>query len=340
VIRATYKRSKNIILLGHNLLEDSFGRQFYYLRLSITEACNFRCQYCLPDGYDGPSSEHFLSLNEIETLLAAFAGLGTSKVRLTGGEPTLRRDFLDILSVTANTPGINRVAMTTHGARMAKYVAAWRDAGLHQVNVSIDSLDPRQFAAITGQDKLKQVLSGLDAAINAGLEVKVNTVMLNDFSDSRLNRFLDWLKTTPVTLRFIELMETGNLPQFFQQQHQSGMPLKQTLLENGWQPLIRRKDAGPAQEFQHPDYAGKIGLIMPYSKDFCKSCNRLRVAANGKLHLCLFSEQGIDMRHLLACGDVEGLQAFLVENLGRKHATHFLHDGNTGATKHLAMLGG
>ena len=322
------------------MLEDSFGRQFHYLRLSVTEACNFRCQYCLPNGYSGPSSENFLSLFEIETLLTAFSGLGTSKVRLTGGEPTLRRDFLDILSITANTPGIERVAMTTHGGRMAKYVEAWRDAGLHQVNVSIDSLDPRQFAAITGQDKLKQVLNGLDAALNVGLDVKVNTVMLNDFSNARFHRFLDWLKYTPVTLRFIELMETGDLPGFFQQHHQSGMPLKQTLLENGWKPLTRRKDAGPAQEFMHPDYAGKIGLILPYSKDFCKSCNRLRVAANGKLHLCLFSEQGIDMRHLLAVGDVEGLQQFLVDSLAQKHETHFLHEGNTGATKHLAMLGG
>ena len=144
----------------------------------------------------------------------------------------------------------------------------------------------------------------------------------------------------PVTLRFIELMETGDTTHFFKAQHQGGTPLKQTLIDAGWQPMVRRKDAGPAQEFFHPDYAGKIGLIMPYSKDFCKSCNRLRVAANGKLHLCLFSEHGIDMRHLLADQDVVGLQQFLVECLGEKHATHFLHEGNTGATKHLAMLGG
>ena len=160
------------------MLEDSFGRQFHYLRLSVTEACNFRCQYCLPDGYDGPTSEHFMTLKEIDTLLQAFARLGTSKVRLTGGEPTLRRDFIDILRLTANTPGIERVAMTTHGARMEKFASTWKEAGLDQVNVSIDSLDPRQFAAITGQDKLRSVLRGLDAAIEADLEVKVNSVLL------------------------------------------------------------------------------------------------------------------------------------------------------------------
>jgi len=261
-------------------------------------------------------------------------------VRLTGGEPTLRRDFLEILQLTSNTPGIQRVAMTTHGARMEKYAHQWKDAGLHQVNVSIDSLDPRQFAAITGQDKLKAVLRGLDAALDAGLDVKVNSVLLNDFSDSRLHRFLAWLKDMPVTLRFIELMETGDLNQFLNKQHQSGTPLKGTLLEMGWQPLLRRKDAGPAQEFYHPDYAGRIGLIMPYSKDFCKTCNRLRVSAPGKLHLCLFSDNGIDMRHLLANGNVDDVVAFLQEVLGQKHETHYLHEGKTGATKHLAMLGG
>ena len=322
------------------MLEDSFGRQFHYLRLSVTEACNFRCQYCLPDGYDGPSSDEFMSLTEIDTLLKAFATLGTSKVRLTGGEPTLRRDFLDILTLTAETPGIQRVAMTTHGGRMEKFASQWKEAGLHQVNVSIDSLDPRQFAAITGQDKLKAVLRGLDAAIEAGLDVKVNSVLLNDFSDKRLHRFLEWLKTMPVTLRFIELMETGDLSQFFANQHQSGSPLKTSLLEMGWQPLLRRKDAGPAQEFYHPDYVGKIGLIMPYSKDFCKTCNRLRVSAPGKLHLCLFSENGIDMRDLLRAGDVDQVVHFLREVLGQKHETHYLHEGKTGATKHLAMLGG
>lgn len=324
----------------YSLLSDTHGRQFHYLRLSLTEACNFRCQYCLPDGYQGPSVENFLSITEIETLLTAFSQLGTSKVRLTGGEPTLRRDFIDILSLTANTPGISRVAMTTHGGRLAKHAHEWKAAGLDQVNVSIDSLDPRQFAAITGHDKLNSILEGLDKAIDVGIDVKVNSVLLNDFSDHRLQRFLAWLKQMPITLRFIELMQTGDNVNFFEKQHHRGTPIKEQLLAAGWQPVIRRKDAGPAQEFYHPDYAGKVGLIMPYSKDFCASCNRLRVAANGKLHLCLFSEHGISLRVHLIESDVEGLKQQLVSCLASKHATHFLHDGQTGATKHLAMLGG
>lgn len=322
------------------LLQDNFGRRFHYLRLSITEACNFKCQYCLPDGYHGPSDDTFLTLPEIDTLVQAFAGLGTSKIRITGGEPSLRRDFTDVIALCKNTDGINKVATTTHGGRLARDAQKWRDAGLDQVNVSIDSLDPRQFADITGQNKLTQVLDGVSAAIDTGMTVKVNSVYLKHFAGKQLQQFKDWLKDTPITLRFIELMETGDHPEFFAQQHLSGGPLKQQLLNEGWMPVLRSKDAGPAQEFHHPDYAGRIGLIMPYSKDFCASCNRLRVAANGKLHLCLFSEHGIDIRPYLQQGDVQALMAHLQQLLTQKHATHYLQDSNTGATSHLAMLGG
>ncbi len=322
------------------MLKDNYGREFHYLRLSITEACNFRCRYCLPDGYDGPSSDTFMSLAEIDTLVRAFAGLGTSKVRITGGEPSLRRDLTDIIAQTKATQGIDKVAMTTHGGRLERSAQTWHDAGLDQVNVSIDSLDPHQFSAITGHDSLQQVLRGLSAATDAGLKVKVNTVLLADFSEMRLQRFLQWLKTTPVTLRFIELMETGEHSDFFIHQHQSGTPLKGYLEQRGWTPIDRDINAGPALEYSHPEFAGNIGLILPYSKDFCRSCNRLRVAANGNLHLCLFSEEGISMRALLQDGDVAAVQAFLRSALGSKHESHFLHDGNTGATRHLAMLGG
>lgn len=322
------------------MLEDKFGRRFHYLRLSITEMCNFRCEYCLPDGYDGPDHSAFMNRDEIRTVVAAFAGLGTSKVRITGGEPTLRRDFGDILHDVAQTQGIERVAMTTHGARLARGIKEWADAGLHQVNVSIDSLDPRQFAAITGHDKLQEILRGIDIATQVGVDVKVNAVLMRTRQQENLNLFLNWLKDTPVTLRFIELMETGDHNRFFQQHHMSGEPLKQQLLESGWSPVIKRKHDGPAQEFYHPDYVGKIGLILPYSKDFCATCNRLRMAANGNLHLCLFSENGIDIRQDIASGDVARVQERLKNLLKIKDVSHYLHDGNTGATKHLAMLGG
>lgn len=322
------------------MLQDPLGRRFYYLRLSLTEACNFRCQYCLPDGYKPTSSEKFLSLAECDTVLRAFADLGTKKVRLTGGEPTLRKDIIDVTGAVAATPGIELVAMTSHGGRLKKLAKPLKDAGLNQVNISIDSLDPRQFHDITGQNKLAEVLQGLDEALNQGLLVKVNAVLMSTTTQQSIDQFLTWLKTTPVTLRFIELMETGQLTHFFQSHKQRAISIKEKLLKEGWQRVRREIHAGPAEEFLHPDYAGRIGLITPYAKGFCDTCNRLRMSALGKLHLCLFSEHGIDMRADIASLDVERVKKQLQVFIGKKAASHFLHEGNTGATKHLAMLGG
>ncbi|MBC3766176.1 GTP 3',8-cyclase MoaA [Neptunicella marina] len=322
------------------MLEDKFGRRFHYLRLSITDVCNFRCQYCLPDGYQCNSSREFLTLDEIKQITHAFAALGTSKIRITGGEPALRKDLPQIIQQCANTPGIEQVAITTNGYKLKQDLPAWLDAGISAINVSVDSLDPRQFDNITGFGRLQHILDGIEMAIEAGIKVKLNAVMLKQFNADQLQPFLNWIQSRNVTLRLIELMQTGDNQLFFKQNHISGLPIKQQLLESGWSQIIRNKTAGPAQEFHHPDYQGKIGLIMPYSKDFCASCNRLRISATGKLHLCLFAEQGLDLRELMQEGKQHALQDELVALLGNKQATHWLDKGFTGATSNLAMLGG
>lgn len=323
-----------------SVLQDPLGRRFYYLRLSLTEACNFRCQYCLPDGYSASGDEKFLSATECDTVVRAFAGLGTKKVRLTGGEPTLRKDIVEITAASAQAKGIELVAMTTHGGRLTKLAAPLAKAGLNQVNVSIDSLDPRQFHEITGQNKLKDVLAGVEEALSQNILVKINSVLMASTTNKSINQFLDWLKTTPVTLRFIELMQTGHLGDFFQTQKQRATSVREMLIQSGWQPIKREIHAGPAEEFLHPDYAGRIGLITPYANGFCDTCNRLRVSSIGKLHLCLFSEGGLNIRNEIQSGDISALQQRLRELIGKKAPTHLLHEGNTGATKHLAMLGG
>lgn len=322
------------------MLQDSYGRRFHYLRLSVTDVCNFRCNYCLPDGYQCDSDRDFLSLDEISTIAKGFAGLGTSKIRITGGEPSLRKDLPDIIATAKSTSGIDKVVITTNGYRFPDVIDDWQGAGIDGINVSIDSLDPKVFSAITGADKLKSILKGIERAASLNIPVKVNSVLMNGFTDNSLKAFKHWLKNTPVTLRFIELMETGQSHQFFKKHHLSGEPIKQQLLQEGWTRVIRDKSAGPAQEFQHPDYVGRIGLIMPYSKDFCDSCNRLRISATGKLHLCLFAEQGLDLRSEIASGDHVLLQQKLKNMLQNKDISHWLHDGKTGATRHLAMLGG
>ncbi|MGO1246363.1 MAG: GTP 3',8-cyclase MoaA [Oceanisphaera sp.] len=323
-------------------LQDAFARKFQYLRLSVTDVCNFKCQYCLPDGYMPDGRKSFLTLDEIRRITHAFSAMGTSKVRITGGEPSLRKDFTQIIETVAATPGIEKVAVTTNGYRMAKFASEWRQAGLTAINVSVDSLDPRMFHQITGQNRFHEVMAGIDAAFVAGFEqVKVNAVLMRDLNDGDLDQFLAWIKDNPIQLRFIELMQTGEMDALFERHHVRGSLIKEVLLQQGWQQQIKAHNDGPAEVFSHPDYQGEIGLIMPYSKDFCASCNRLRVSSLGKLHLCLFGDYGVDLRDLLADDqDQAALQRRLREALADKKATHFLHEGHAGMTPHLASIGG
>lgn len=324
--------------------EDKFHRKFYYLRLSVTDVCNFRCTYCLPDGYKPPGHKRpaFLTLPEIKRVVTAFADCGTSKVRITGGEPSLRKDFPQIIETVANTPGISKVATTTNGYRMAKQVDNWQRAGLTHINVSVDSLDPRMFHQITGENKFTEVMAGIDRAFEIGYEqVKVNVVLMKDLNAKELPSFLNWIKDRPIQLRFIELMQTGEMDELFQNHHVSGVDIRNQLIANGWILKARQNNDGPAQVFVHADYKGEIGLIMPYEKNFCESCNRLRVSAMGKLHLCLFGEHGVELRDLL---QEDAQEQALIERiqvqLQTKSVSHFLHDGNSGMTPHLASIGG
>lgn len=324
------------------MLQDRFGREFHYLRLSVTDVCNFRCSYCLPDGYQGKPDQAFLSLDEIRRIASAFAAAGTTKIRITGGEPSVRRDLPDIIAAIKNTAGINKVVITTNGYKLPERIDSWAKAGLDGINVSIDSLDPSVFQAITGHGKLQELLDGLDRAIDLGIAaVKVNAVLLRDYNDKQLEAFLNWIRHKPITLRFIELMQTGDNAEFFNKHHVAGENLRNRLLTQGWTPALRGKDAGPAQEFHHPNFLGRVGLIMPYSKDFCATCNRLRVSSTGQLHLCLFSENGLDLRPLLQHDEQQqALLDFLRSQLADKKVSHFLQDGFSGGTRHLAMLGG
>jgi len=328
--------------MKQTMLTDRFNRRFTYLRLSITDQCNFRCNYCLPDGYcaDG-TSDTYLQLTEIQKIAAAFALNGTKKIRITGGEPSLRKDLSDIIRCCRETPGIETVALTTNGYKVTRNLRAWVDAGLNQLNLSADSLSPENFTLITGHDKLREVLSGVDLALELGLQhIKLNAVLMREFNQSEVQRFLDYVKQRPISLRFIELMETGDNTDFFNAQHVSGATVQTQLESQGWIQVLREPHAGPAIEYTHPDYAGNIGLIMPYSKDFCSSCNRLRVSSHGNLHLCLFSESHRSLRPYLAKETTEQLAARLRDWVLDKKETHGLHERNSGVTRHLAMIGG
>jgi cyclic pyranopterin phosphate synthase len=323
-------------------LVDRHGRRFPYLRLSLTQACNFRCSYCLPDGYAADGRPKFLALDEIARLVRAFAALGMRKLRLTGGEPSLRKDLPAIIAAVSSTPGIERVALTTNGTHLPRHVRLWRDAGLTALNVSLDSLDPARFRAITGHDRHAEIIEGVEDALTLGFDaVKLNAVLLRDCNDDELPAWRDYLRDRDVTVRFIELMQTGDNLAYFQRHHLRADALEQQLLDDGWSLTPRDADAGPAREYAHPGHRGRIGIIAPYAKDFCAGCNRLRVTALGDLRLCLFGDFGIPLRPLLQSdGDHDALVARIATQLGLKAAGHELHRGMTGITPHLASIGG
>jgi len=323
-------------------LIDPFGRRFPYLRLSLTEACNFRCSYCLPDGYQADGRLRFLELDEIRRLLRAFAALGMHKLRLTGGEPSLRKDLPEIIAAVAATPGMRKIALTTNGTRLPQQLPVWREAGLTHLNISVDSLDRDNFLRITGHDRLPEILEGVEQALGMGFAaIKLNAVLLRDLNHDELPAWLDYLRERPISLRWIELMRTGDNAEYFARHHLRADHIETPLREAGWHQLDRAPDAGPAREWAHPDYAGRIGIIAPYSKDFCAGCNRLRVTARGDLRLCLFGEFGSPLRPLLQADEqFDELVARIQTQLGLKAAGHGLHQGNTGLTPHLASIGG
>lgn len=324
-------------------LADSHGRRFQYLRLSVTPACNFRCVYCLPNGYQRPAGAQApLSVSEIRNLVSGFAAMGFWKVRLTGGEPTLRRDIVEIAHEVSSIPGIRNVALSTNGYRLAQLAAPLRAAGVNALNVSVDSLDAERFQKITGQDRLHDVLKGIDTAFSSGFSaVKVNAVLMKDLNDRDLDAYLDWVRRAPISVRFIELMRTGDNRNLFERHHLSAGTIQLKLLASGWTMRRRSEGDGPAVEFEHPDYVGRIGLIAPYSPDFCQSCNRLRVSSQGGLRLCLFGEKDHSLRHLLRFENQrEGLIAAVRGLIGEKAATHYLHDGKYGNTQDFAAIGG
>lgn len=325
-----------------NELIDRFGRRFPYLRLSLIDACNFRCSYCLPNGYQARAGRpEPLNVAEISRLLSAFRALGMRKLRLTGGEPSLRRDLSEVIQCAAQLQ-IEKIALTTNGTVLNKRVEQWRAAGLTHLNVSVDSLDPDCFAQITGHKNLADLLAGVEQALALRFHaVKLNAVLLRDLNDQQWPLWLDYLRDRRITVRFIELMQTGDNADYFARHHVRADVLQTWLLDQGWREIPRAADAGPAREFIHDQYQGRFGFIAPYARNFCADCNRLRVTATGDLRLCLFGESGMPLRDLLSAdSEQEALIARLQKQLGIKAAAHQLHEGQTGLTTNLSTIGG
>jgi len=326
-------------------LTDSFGRTFPYIRLSITDVCNFKCGYCLPNGYFKQENKPgFLTLDEISNLVSALSELGVSKIRLTGGEPTVRKDFFDILKNIKSKGKINNLVMTTNGYKLNQIADQLIKDGINGINISIDSLDRNKFKEITGHDRLPQILEGIKILQDKGFaNIKVNAVLLKNFNDSEAD-FDSWeqfVKENAIDFRYIELMQTGDSLEYFRKYHVSASVFKNYLIKKNWNEVARVADAGPSINFVHSNYKGKFGIIAPYSKDFCKTCNRLRITAKGELRLCLFGNTGTNLRPLLQSPDQKNeLKILILKQLNFKKESHYLELGDTGITPHLASIGG
>jgi len=327
-------------------LQDSFGRKFPYIRMSITDVCNFKCGYCLPNGYQVDKSDNrkFLHIDEIKRLAKCFSELGVCKIRITGGEPTVRKDFFDIIKVLKLETGIKKVAITTNGYHLDQKAKQLVDSGLNAINISIDSLDRETFKNITSHDRLPEILKGIKNLQDLNFEnIKVNGVLLNGInaSEKDFDKWSEFIKKNKIDYRYIELMRTGDNLDYFNKYHVSSKIFKDYLSKNKWIYQTLGKDAGPALNYINPGYKGKFGIIAPYSKDFCKSCNRLRITSRGDLRLCLFGNTGISVRHLLQKDDqLEELKDLILGQMKFKKESHYLELGETGSTINLSKTGG
>ena len=326
-------------------LKDNFGRSFPYFRISITDVCNFKCGYCLPNGYQkSENKKEFLSLEEIKRIGKAISELGVCKIRLTGGEPTVRKDFVEIIENLKSLPGINKVVFTTNGYNLKNIAKSVVNAKINGINISIDSLDREKFKFITGKDKLEDILIGLKVLQDLNFKnIKVNAVLLKGVNDGEqdFDSWQQFIKSNNVDFRYIELMQTGDNLDYFKKYHVSANVFRDYLLKKEWIHQTAGFDSGPSKNYIHKDFRGKFGIIAPYSKDFCKSCNRLRITAQGDLRLCLFGDTGISLRALLQNDEqIPQLKDLINAQLNFKKESHYLELGNTGITPHLASIGG
>jgi cyclic pyranopterin phosphate synthase len=326
-------------------LVDAFGRRLTYLRVSVTDRCNLRCTYCLPEDAEFPWGERdFLSAEEIETMVGALVRLGIERVRLTGGEPLVRRDILEIARRIKALPGVRDLALSTNGTELARLAPALREAGVDRVNISLDSLDPERFREITRRGDLARVWEGVEAALAAGLDpVKLNAVLMGEESLADADRLVDLTLDRPLAARFIEMMPTAANRHPGTERVPTCDEVRQRI-EARFGPLEPADPTfrtGPAKAFRIPGAAGTVGFITPLSHTFCAECNRLRLSSRGELRLCLFAERNYPLRSCLEAADPgAALETEILRVLEEKPAEHMLAQGDYGNLTSFMEIGG
>ncbi len=328
---------------------DPFGRRIDYLRVSVTDRCDFRCVYCMSENMTFLPKRDVLSLEELERLCGAFVSLGVRKLRLTGGEPLVRKNIMSLfrgLSAHLKTGALEELTLTTNGSQLDRFAAELADYGVRRVNVSIDTLDPQKFKDITRWGRLEQVMSGLDAADAAGLKVKINAVALRGVNDEELGDMLAWCGDRGYDMTIIEVMPMGEIGGDARlDQYLPLSMVRAKLAERFNLSDIDYKTGGPARYVEVKETGGRLGFITPLTHNFCESCNRVRLTCTGTLYMCLGQEDAADLREPLRRSEADdALIAAIHEAIARKPKGHdFIIDRRhkgPAVGRHMSVTGG
>ncbi len=327
-----------------NKLTDRFGRTVNYVRLSVTDRCDFRCVYCMAEDMTFLPRQQVLTLEEIARVARSFVALGTEKIRLTGGEPLVRKDILGLVQEIGSY-GLRDFAMTTNGSQLPTMAEPLRKAGLHRLNISLDSLDAEKFRTITRTGKLSQVLDGIDAACAAGFRgIKLNVVVMKGRNDEEIPELIEFARRKKIDISFIEEMPLGNISE-----HDRGLALctsdeVRDIIQQRHELTPTTDDSGgPARYYRMSDSDIRVGFISPHSHNFCSTCNRVRVTVEGRLLLCLGNEHSMDLRRVLRANPTseEKLQNAIIDAMDLKpERHHFSTDGDVQILRFMNMTGG
>ena len=329
-------------------LIDPFGRHVSYVRISVTDRCDFRCHYCMAEHMSFLPKREILTLEELDRLCTAFIAKGVTRLRLTGGEPLVRRDMMTLvrsLGRHLETGALDELTLTTNGSQLARFADELAAAGVRRINVSLDTLDPRRFEEITRWGKLDKVLNGIEAARKAGLRIKINTVALRGANEAEIPRLIEWAHGAGHDLTLIETMPLGDIEADRTDHYLPLSTVRDRLAERWTLTDLPERTGGPARYVRVEETGGKLGFITPLSHNFCESCNRVRVTCTGTLYMCLGQADAADLRAPLRASPTdELLHAAIDEAIGRKPKGHdFVIDraGQRPAlARHMSVTGG
>ena len=327
-------------------LVDRFGRHITYLRISVTDRCDFRCVYCMAEDMQFLPKKEILSFAEIETIATAFVTRGVTRLRLTGGEPLVRRDIIELVRSLGRHigHGLDELTMTTNGSQLAKHAEALVEAGMRRINVSLDTLDAERFRAITRRGRIEDVLGGIDAAQAAGLKIKINMVAMRGVNDDEIEPMMAWAHGRGMGLTLIEGMPLGEVGIDRVDSYLPLRELRDRLAKRYTLEKLDHRTGGPARYARVAETGGILGFITPMSHNFCESCNRVRLTATGQLFLCLGQEDQVSLRDALREGGAEALDAALDQAMLIKPKGHdFVIDRarpEPALGRHMSVTGG